>query len=136
MDRVDIPKPLPENTVLVKIDASSINPIDILNMAGAYGYGKGPGPHILGAGGAGVVIAVVAGKGAGLLGRRVAINSGRRSLWAKYAVVNATDCVTIDDRSYKSEEVALGGAYPLTAMMFLNLAHQQNSKAVSCKQHC
>eukprot|EP01017_Pseudomicrothorax_dubius_P027961 TRINITY_DN3280_c0_g2_i1.p1 TRINITY_DN3280_c0_g2~~TRINITY_DN3280_c0_g2_i1.p1 ORF type:complete len:338 (+),score=110.40 TRINITY_DN3280_c0_g2_i1:149-1162(+) len=128
---VDIPSPIPENFVLIRVEAAAVHPIDFAHMGGLFGFGMGPGPHILGTEGAGIVVANGPGKGAGFLGKRVAVNASRPAMWANYAVVHVNDCIVIDDPSITPEEAALAASYPLSAMMFLSLARKLNAKAVA-----
>eukprot|EP01017_Pseudomicrothorax_dubius_P000587 TRINITY_DN0_c2195_g1_i5.p1 TRINITY_DN0_c2195_g1~~TRINITY_DN0_c2195_g1_i5.p1 ORF type:complete len:342 (+),score=130.39 TRINITY_DN0_c2195_g1_i5:63-1088(+) len=130
----DIPQ-LPENFIIVKIEAAAIHPIDIQGL----NVPQGPPPQLppgapahvpVGAEAAGIVVAHGPGKGAAFLGKRVAIMSLGAGLWTDYAVVHINDCIIVENPALTWEDCSCAMAYPLTAIMFLELAKKHQSRAV------
>lgn len=97
----EMPLPTPgSGEVLVRVDASPVNPSDVMFLLGLYGV-KRDLPTTPGFEGAGTVVA----SGGGIMGWMV---SGKRvafatqsptqdGLWAEYAIVPATMCVPVPD---------------------------------------
>lgn len=127
---LEIP-PLPDNFILVKVESAAIVPMDFTFMSGApfMGFGVGPGPHVLGAQGAGTVVAHGPGKGHAFLGKKVSIMPARPGVWADYSIVHINDAIILDDKT-SWEDAANAMSYPLTALMLLDLAKRLQAKAV------
>jgi len=145
VDEIDVP-PLRPGEVLVRVEASPINPSDVSSMAGTYGgapsksssakdskEAQGSGlPVQLGLEGSGQVVATGGGLLGGLvLGKRVACVSPRSGgrLWAEYAVVPALQCLPLPSNvSY----IAGCSAFvnPLTVLGFLDIAKVGGHRAI------
>jgi NADPH:quinone reductase-like Zn-dependent oxidoreductase len=128
--QVPIPD-LPENFIVVKVQAASIHPLDLILASGIpfAGFGMGPGPHILGTEAAGVVIAHGPGKGHAFLGKHVCMMPSHPGVWADHAVVHINDCIIIPD-AIPWEAASCAMALPLTACMFLAMAKKMGHRAV------
>jgi NADPH:quinone reductase-like Zn-dependent oxidoreductase len=127
----DRPVPSPSRgQVLVRIEAASCNPSDLLLLQGKYGALKTL-PTVPGWEGAGTVVAC----GGGLLawwlkGKRVAcgLQSDRDGTWAEYAVAGATECIPLKQR-LDTERAASLIINPLTAMGLLDTAQRAGHRA-------
>jgi len=84
--------------VLVKIDSAPINPSDLAFFKGAYSSAK-KFPTVPGFEGSGTVVYNGGGLiGWNLVGKRVAVAAmGQYGTYAEYSVVNATNCVDIEN---------------------------------------
>lgn len=125
---IPIPQPM-KGQVLVRMEASPINPGDLVFLNGGYATDK-PLPCVPGFEGSGTVVA----NGGGLLGwylsgKRVACASGFNSphgCWAEYMATDATHCVELPANvSFEQGSCFFGN--PLTAVMFLD--------SVKCGKH-
>lgn len=116
--------------VLVRIEAASCNPSDLLLLQGKYGSLKTL-PAVPGWEGVGTVVA----SGGGLLawwlkGKRVAcgLQGDRDGTWAEYAVAGATECIPLK-RRLDTEQAASLIINPLTAMGLLDTARRGGHRA-------
>lgn len=116
--------------VLVRIEAASCNPSDLLLLQGKYGSLKTL-PAVPGWEGVGTVVA----SGGGLLawwlkGKRVAcgLQGDRDGTWAEYAVAAATECIPLK-RRLDTEQAASLIINPLTAMGLLDTAQRGGHRA-------
>lgn len=127
----EMPIPVPRaGQVLIRIEASPINPSDIVFLKGLYGTKK-PYPAVPGFEASGTVVS----SGGGLLAWRlvgkkvaVAIEKGD-GVWAEFAVASAKTCVVLND----SIPFTLGCnffANPLTAMMFMEKIKEGKHAAI------
>lgn len=127
-----VPVPVPQaGEVLVKIEASPINPSDGAFILGLYSTNK-PYPTVPGFEGSGTVMS----SGGGLLawrliGRKVALASSDHypGLWAEYAVVSAKNCIPLPNHI----PFTLGCCFfvnPLTVLMFMEKIKENKHKAV------
>ena len=95
---VDIPEPSPpaEKEIVIELQASPINPYDLLMIAGAYGY-RPSLPAIMGTEGAGRVIAV---------GKRVKhLKEGDRTTWPYNALLVEVGAVGNSIRADTHDEI-------------------------------
>src|SRR5436190_23959053 len=94
----EIPKPEPKaGQVLVRMEASPINPSDVVFVEGDYGVRK-PLPTVPGFEGAGTVVAANAGLyGRWLMGKRVACVAPEDGpgTWAEFMACSAASCVPL-----------------------------------------
>jgi len=126
-----VPKP-GKDEVLVKVAAAPINPSDLAFLEGEYGF-KNPPPVIPGGEGAGTVVAAGAGPmGRYFLGKRVACLWGGEGdgVWAEYAVTSTKGGTLPLHDSVSLEQGAMSAINPLTAMAFLEIAKEQDHKAI------
>lgn len=92
-----VPMPVPTSgEVLVKVEASPINPSDVVFLKGLYGTKK-PYPAIAGFEGSGTVVSSGGGiLGWSLVGKRVAFAAEKSGgTWAEYIAVSAKACVKL-----------------------------------------
>lgn len=126
-----VPIPVPQTgEVLVKVEASPINPSDCAFLLGLYSSNK-PLPTVPGFEGSGTVIS----SGGGLLawrlvGRKVALAADKGpGLWAEYTVVPAKNCIPLPDHI----PFTLGCCFfvnPLTVLMFMEKIKEGKHQAV------
>jgi NADPH2:quinone reductase len=125
----EIPIPKPGNGhVLVKVEASPINPSDLMYMQGSYAR-QMKYPAVPGFEGSGVVVENGGGLvGWGILNKRVSFaNEG--GAYAEYVVVEASKCLVIgDDLSFT--ETATAFVNPLTTLCFHDIVKSGNHRAV------
>jgi NADPH2:quinone reductase len=128
----DLPTPEPKpGQVLVRMDASPINPSDLVFIEGDYGFRK-PLPAVPGFEGAGTVVAANAGLyGRWLIGKRVACGAPEDGYgtWAEYMVCGALTCAPLK-RGTSPDFGAMLLANPLTALSFLEMARRQKAGAL------
>lgn len=127
---VPIPQPA-SGQVLVRIEASPINPCDLLFLEGNYPLK--PLPCTLGFEGSGTVIASGGGfLGWTLVGKNVAVLTGDdnpHGCWAEYSVVDAKLCATLD-ASVGFDQGSSFFVNPMTVMMFMELITSNKHKSV------
>jgi NADPH:quinone reductase len=128
-ERAGVPRPGP-GEVLVKMDASPINPSDLALIAG--GYLERSYPFTPGLEGSGRVVAA----GSGLLprmrmGKRVACSpaSGGDGTWAEYMLTSAMNVAPLP-QSISPEQGSMMLVNPMTAMAFIQLAKQGKHRAL------
>ena len=122
----ELPFPeLKEGEVLVKVEFSTVNPADIMQVNGIYP--AGPPPLLLGMEGSGTVVKSGGGELAdSLVGKRVAV--GGRGAWSEYLVSNADMVFPLLD-SVTFEQAANLIVNPMTVVIFIEKI-QQGHKAV------
>ncbi|MEM9331500.1 MAG: zinc-binding dehydrogenase [Pseudomonadota bacterium] len=125
------PVPAPQKgEVLVKMEASSCNPSDLLSMRGVYSV-NAVQDQIMGFEGCGRVIASNAGPlGMFLKGKRVSCaKQDGDGLWAEYACLPATNCIPVGD-SFPAESAAAFVVNPMTSYAMMEEARKAGRKAV------
>lgn len=126
---IDIPRPGP-GEVLVKMDASPINPSDLAMLAGTYlerSYPFTPGLE-----GSGIVVEAGGGVLARMrLGKRVACSPphGGDGCWAEYMLTSAMNVAPLP-RGVSREQGAMMLVNPMTAMAFMDLARAGKHRAI------
>jgi NADPH2:quinone reductase len=119
--------------VLMKMEAASCNPSDLLFLQGKYGFLKDL-PAVPGWEGAGTVVAGGGGWLASwLVNKRVAcaVQGDRDGTWAQYCVANATECIPLK----RTTGFAAGASLiinPLTAVALLDTARRDGHAAAIC----
>jgi NADPH:quinone reductase len=124
-----VPKPGP-GQVLVKVQASPVNPSDMMFLTGRYGVTKDL-PVVPGFEGAGTVVAGGGGALASLwAGRRVACFSSDSNdgTWAEYMVTDAMRVIPIG-KKLPAEQAATVLVNPLTALALMELVRQHRAQA-------
>lgn len=127
----ELPMPVPSSgEVLVRVEASPINPSDIVFLKGKYGTKK-PLPVVPGFEASGTVVS----SGGGLLawrlvGKKVAIFCEKgNGVWAEYTVLPAKSCVVLPDDMPFTMGCCLF-ANPFTVMMFAEKIKEGKHQAV------
>ncbi len=125
------PTPAPRRgQVLVRIEAATCNPSDLLFLQGKYGTSKTL-PTVPGWEGAGTVVASGGGLHARwLVGKRVAcaLQHDRDGTWAEYFAANARDCVPLKP-AMPIEQAAGFIINPFTALALLHTARRAGHAA-------
>ena len=126
-------KPVPtpkKGEVLVKMEASSCNPSDLLSMQGIYSI-NAVQDQTLGFEGCGRVIASNAGPlGMFLKGKRVSCaKQDGDGLWAEFACLPATNCIPVSD-AFPVESAAAFIVNPMTSYAMMEDARKKGCKAV------
>ncbi len=121
LTQVELPVPQPAaNQVLIQVEATPINPSDLVFLRGNYGIKKAL-PVVPGLEGSGIVVAAGPGwYGRTLIGKRVtfgAADTGGGS-WAEYAVTSAYRCIPLQ-KQVSLEQGATLLVNPLTAWAML-----------------
>ena len=127
---IDIPRPA-SGQVLIKMEASPINPSDLAFLMGRYSSKKKL-PTIAGFEGSGLVVENGGGIiGWNLTGKRVAVsgNDGFSGCWSEYMVADALKCLPLDN-NLTYEQGACTFVNPLTVMAMLELCNKKKYKAV------
>ncbi|MEM9278846.1 MAG: zinc-binding dehydrogenase, partial [Pseudomonadota bacterium] len=125
------PVPSPgKGEVLVKMEASSCNPSDLLSMRGIYSVQAVDG-QTMGFEGCGRVVSSNAGPlGMFLKGKRVACaKQDGDGLWAEYACLPATNCIPVGDK-FSAESAAAFVVNPMTSYAMMQEAKKAGKKAV------
>lgn len=129
IEQVAVPRPGP-GEVLVKMDASPVNPSDLALLAG--GYLERSYPFTPGLEGSGTVVAA----GSGLfprlrLGKRVACSpdQGGDGTWAVYMKTSAMKTAPLPDH-ISHEQGSMMLVNPMTAMAFIQLAREGKHRAI------
>lgn len=129
--QVPIPKPGP-GEVLIKVEASPINPSDLAFLKGVYGSRKKL-PCIPGFEGSGTIVENGGGLyGWTMVGKRVSFASNEHSeygSWAEYTCTNATMCSPIDPKtSFVQGSCSI--VNPLSVYCMLEVVNKENVKVV------
>jgi NADPH2:quinone reductase len=111
----DVPTPEPKpGQVLVRVEAATVNPIDVAVREDRFPTPKSP-PKTIGSDGAGMVAAVGAGVTSIAEGQRVffsGLGVGSEGSYAEYAVIAETQAVPIPDGLETADAAALGMVFP------------------------
>ena len=129
LEQLAVPRPGP-GEVLVKMDASPINPSDLALLAG--GYMERSYPFTPGLEGSGTVVEAGSGVFPRLrLGKRVACspNPGGDGTWAEYMLTTAMRVVPLP-KHISQEQGAMMVVNPMTAMAFMQLAREGKHRAI------
>ncbi len=126
-------KPLPvpaKGEVLVKMEAASANPSDLLSLRGRYAINPVPG-QTCGIEGVGRVVSSNAGfLGQFLKGRRVSVARPEgEGVWAEYAAIGARNCIPVGD-SLAVEAAAAFIVNPFTSYALIQKAYRKRTKAI------
>lgn len=126
-------KPLPvlvKGEVLVKMEAASANPSDLLSLRGRYAVNPVAG-QTCGIEGVGRVVSSKAGVlGQFLKGRRVAVARPEgEGVWAEYAAIAASNCIPVGD-TLPVESAAAFVVNPFTSYALIQKAHRKKAKAI------
>lgn len=131
LELTERPVPQPAHgKVLVRMEAASANPSDLLYLKGEYGvppaFGKTAGFE-----GCGRVVKSGGGiAGWWLGGKRVAcVNTGGDGVWAEYVTLPASSCLPIPD-DIPADQAATLVINPYTAMGLLDRAEKLGSRAI------
>ncbi len=126
-----IPVPLPgPGQVLIKMDASPVNPSDLALLAG--GYLERSYPFTPGLEGSGTVVAAGSGIFPRLrMGKRVACSPphGADGCWAEYMLTSAMNVAPLPSH-ISGEQGAMMLVNPMTAMAFIHLAREGKHRAL------
>lgn len=129
IEQTEVPRPGP-GEVLVKMDASPVNPSDLALIAG--GYLERSYPFTPGLEGSGTVVRVGRGIFPRLrLGKRVACspNQGGDGTWAEYMVTSPMKTVPLPKR-ISSQQGSMMLVNPMAAMAFIHLAKAGKHRAI------
>ena len=130
VEKRPVPRP-GKNEVLVKMEASPINPSDLMFIQGLYGFTK-PAPTVPGFEGSGTVVAAGSGLAARyLMGKRVACASPMTGdgTWAEYMVTTTNSALPLKD-TVTLEQGAMSIVNPLTAVALIMIAKQGGHKTI------
>lgn len=128
-EQIAVPRPGP-GQVLIKMDASPVNPSDLALLAG--GYLERSYPFTPGLEGSGTVVAAGSGIFPGLrLGKRVACSpqQGGDGCWAEYMLTSAMNVAPLPTH-ISIEQGAMMLVNPMTAMAFIQLAREGKHRAL------
>jgi NADPH:quinone reductase len=128
---VEKPLPVPaKGEVLVKMEAASANPSDLLSLRGKYAVNPVAG-QTCGIEGVGRVVRSNAGVlGAFLNGRRVAVAKPEgEGVWAEYVAISAKNCIPVGD-GLPVESAAAFVVNPFTSYALIERAHKKRAKAI------
>ncbi|KAL4459914.1 hypothetical protein ABPG74_003440 [Tetrahymena malaccensis] len=126
--QVDIPQP-GKGEVLIQVQASPINPSDLLFLTGKYANSGFIPPCIPGFEGSGLVVKSGGGEEAdSLLNKRVAFIFCKGS-YAQYTVANSQTCLLIDD-DVTYNQAASSFVNPLTVVGMLEVVKEAKVKTV------
>jgi len=128
----EVPVPLPKaGEVLIKMEATPINPSDLSFLQGTYAV-KANFPVTPGIEGSGTVVHV----GKGLLakmrmGKRVTCSSTPENggTWAEYMTTSAMRCIPIQN-NIEFDRAAMLIVNPLTALSFIDITKEEKHKAI------
>lgn len=129
IEQIEVPRPGP-GEVLVKMDASPVNPSDLALLTG--GYLKRSYPFTPGLEGSGTVVKVGRGIFPRLrLGKRVACspNQGGDGTWAGYMLTSPMKTAPLP-KHISSDQGSMMLVNPMTAMAFIRLAKAGKHRAI------
>ncbi|EAR90900.1 zinc-binding dehydrogenase family oxidoreductase (macronuclear) [Tetrahymena thermophila SB210] len=129
LKQLPIPNPK-QGEILIRVEATPINPSDILMMqGGVYPTQYKNVPFIPGIEASGVVVQSGGGELAdSLVNQRIAFFGGSGT-YAQYAVINAQQCLLIDD-DVSFNQAATSFVNPLTVIGMLQVVNEAKVKAV------
>lgn len=111
-----VPQPEPkEGELLVRVDASTINPSDLIFLKG--GYFQRPLPAVCGLEGTGKVVSANGADVQSWVGKRVTFFSGYGT-WCEFSVCHPSFCFEITE-DVPQQSAASGLINPLTAIGFI-----------------
>ncbi len=124
-----MPKPATQQ-VLIKVEASPVNPSDIAFLRGGYSIIK-PVPAIPGFEGVGKIMAVGDEVDPSRVGDRIAffIQDDDSGAWSEYAVVGANDFVKVDE-NIPIDQAACLFVNPFTAYALFEHVHENQHNAI------
>lgn len=131
MRLAEVPMPQPAaNQVLVRVEASPINPSDLAFLRGGYNVRK-PLPAIAGFEGAGIIVSTGEGSNKNLIGKRVTfyVNDDRQGAWTEYVTLSDQDYFVVD-KDMPMEQVACLFINPFTAWALVELAQKGGHKTI------
>ncbi len=131
MKILEVPLPKPETQqVLVKVEASPVNPSDIAFLRGGYNIVK-PMPAIPGFEGCAKIVAVGDEVNSSLIGDRIAffIQGNDSGAWSEYAVVGVNDFVKVDE-NIPIDQAACLFVNPLTAYALFEHVRENQHNAI------
>jgi NADPH:quinone reductase len=131
LELVEKPLPVPaKGQVLVKMEAASANPSDLLSLRGKYAVNPVAG-QTCGIEGVGRVVQSNAGLiGAFLKGRRVAVaKPDGDGVWAEYVAIGAKNCIPVGE-TLPMEAAAAFVVNPFTSYALIEKAHKKKAKAI------
>lgn len=122
-------RPLKENEVLVKMEATPCNPSDIAFLRGGYNIIK-PVPAVPGFEGSGLVVEAGA-TSKSLIGERVScfVQEDSDGTWAEYFIARKQDCIVLKD-NMPADQAACFSINPLTAFGMFEMVKKSNCKAI------
>jgi NADPH:quinone reductase len=131
LELVERPLPVPaKGQVLVKMEAASANPSDLLSLRGKYAVNPVAG-QTCGIEGVGRVVSSNAGLlGAFLKGRRVSVAKAEGDgVWAEYVAIGANYCIPVGDK-LPVESAAAFIVNPFTSYALIEKAHKKRARAI------
>ncbi|NCA85963.1 MAG: zinc-binding dehydrogenase [Clostridia bacterium] len=129
MAEVAVPQPA-ANQVLVRVEATPVNPSDLAFLRGGYNVRKAL-PAIAGFEGAGIIVSTGEGSNKNLIGKRVTfyVNDDRQGAWAEYVALSDKDYFVVDS-DMPVEQAACLFINPFTAWALVELARKGGHKAI------
>ena len=127
----EVPVPQPAtNQVLVRVEASPVNPSDLAFLRGGYNVRKAL-PAISGFEGAGTVVSTGEGSNKNLIGKRVTfyVNDDHQGAWAEYVALSDKDYFVVD-KDMPMEQAACLFINPFTAWALGELAQKGGHKTI------
>jgi NADPH:quinone reductase len=131
LELVEKPLPMPaKGELLVKMEAASANPSDLLSLRGKYAINPVAG-QTCGIEGVGRVVHSNAGVlGLFLKGRRVSVAKPEgEGVWAQYVAISAKNCIPVGD-NLPMESAAAFVVNPFTSYALIEKAHKKGAKAI------
>jgi NADPH2:quinone reductase len=129
----DVPTPEPKpDQVLVRVEAATVNPIDVAVREDRFPTPKSP-PKIIGSDGAGVVGAVGTGVTGVVQGDRVffsGLGIGSEGSYAEYVVIAEAQAVPIPDALSSADAAALGMVFPTAYYALVTRGAVQSGETV------
>lgn len=131
MHVAEVPVPQPAaNQVLVRVEASPINPSDLAFLRGGYNVRKTL-PAIAGFEGAGTIVSFGEGSKESLIGKRVTfyVNDDSQGAWAEYVTLSDKDYFVVD-KDMAVEQAACLFINPFTAWALVEIAQKGGHKTI------
>ncbi len=127
----EVPVPQPAtNQVLVRVEASPVNPSDLAFLRGGYNVRKAL-PAIAGFEGAGTIVSVGERSKENLIGKCVTfyVNDDRQGAWTEYVALSDKDYFVVD-KDMPVEQAACLFINPFTAWALVELVQKGGHKAI------